>query len=400
MNKKILLLITIIILLILSILSILSIFLYRNYKIKTATIKVNLVDNLKIEVYSKVRLKDLIKNINGKLEKNFLIDTKKIGEQEIAFNYINEDNIKIPYQFIIEIVDTKPPIITSYKEYTIIKGTEDNVEKKLFCGDNYDNKPSCKIEGEYDINKVGEYKVKFIGKDSSNNISTKNITIKVKEKSNNINNNNITKTTNLEHIIKKHKNKKTKIGIDISHWQGNIDFKEVKKAGIEFVFIRVGSQKGIDGAYFIDKKFKENIEGFNKQNIPVGIYYYSYAKTKKDAKKEAKWVIKQIKKYDVDLPVVFDWENFSSYQEFNLSFYSLTEVAKTFLSEIEKAGYKGMLYSSKYYLEEIWYETKYPIWLAHYTEQTNYQGKYKVWQLCSNGKVPGVNELVDIDIMY
>ena len=76
-------------------------------------------------------------------------------------------------------------------------------------------------------------------------------------------------------------------------------------------------------------------------------------------------------------------------------------MANTFLSVIEKANYKGMLYSSKSYLENIWYKTKYDTWLAHYTENTDYEGKYKVWQLCNNGIVPGIDDnMVDINIMY
>ena len=98
--------------------------------------------------------------------------------------------------------------------------------------------------------------------------------------------------------------------------------------------------------------------------------------------------------------MVFDWENWSFYQEFNLSFYSISEIAKTYLNEMEKAGYEGMLYSSKYYLENVWFKQKYPVWLAHYTTKTNYQGEYKVWQMCSNGRVDGIYGDVDINIMY
>ena len=164
--------------------------------------------------------------------------------------------------------------------------------------------------------------------------------------------------------------------------------------------IRVGSEDK-DGNLFVDPKFEEYIKGFNEVKIPVGVYYYSYADSVEDAKKEAKFVLKQIKKYDIDLPVVFDWENWSNYREYNLSFHSLTNVAEAFLSTIEKEGYKGMLYSSKYYLENIWFKTDYDVWLAHYTKQTNYEGKYVMWQLCSNGKVDGINDnMVDIDILY
>ena len=75
-------------------------------------------------------------------------------------------------------------------------------------------------------------------------------------------------------------------------------------------------------------------------------------------------------------------------------------MAKEFNNEVKKEGYVGMLYSSKSYLENIWGEVNYPVWLAHYTNQTNYQGKYIVWQLCENGKVDGIEGKVDINIRY
>ena len=197
------------------------------------------------------------------------------------------------------------------------------------------------------------------------------------------------------------KTKNTKIGIDVSHWQGTIDYKKVKEQGVEFAFIRIGSQKGIDGKYYLDEKFKENIEGFTKQKIPVGVYFYSYAKNKEDAKKEAKWIIKQLKGYKISLPIVFDWENWYLYQDFNMSFYHLTEVANSFVKTIEKNNYQAMVYSSKNYLEKVWKKIDSKIWLAHYTERTDYQGEYSVWQMCDNGEIEGITEnTVDIDIMY
>ena len=83
-----------------------------------------------------------------------------------------------------------------------------------------------------------------------------------------------------------------------------------------------------------------------------------------------------------------------------MSFNKLSTTANTFIRQIEKSGYQGMIYSSKYYLENIWMGLNHKIWLAHYTEQTDYKGKYKVWQICNNGEVPGIENLTDIDIMY
>ena len=96
--------------------------------------------------------------------------------------------------------------------------------------------------------------------------------------------------------VSKYKDNNTKIGIDISLWQGDIDFKKLKEAGVEFVIIRVGYMKGTNGERVLDSKFKQNIENANKNKIPVGVYYFSYASSKKEAIKDAKWVLKQIKK--------------------------------------------------------------------------------------------------------
>ncbi len=401
MYKKVIIIFSIILFIIIS--SFVGVKLYRKWQIDHAVIKVELVDNLDIEVYSKVKLKDLIKSINGKLEKNFTIKPTKLGKKEITFNYTNEDNIKVPYTFNINIVDTTKPIISMINSYSLDVGEEVDLAHELFCGDNYDDKPKCTIEGTYDITTPGSYPVTFKATDSSGNTSSFDFTVYVKEKveSTNPSREEEPITTSFQDIIEKHKTSNTKIGIDVSHWQGDIDFKKIKASGVEFAFIRVGSEKGIDGKFYIDEKFKQNIKGFNKEKIPVGIYFYSYANSKEKAIEQAKWIIKQVKKYKIDLPIVFDWESWNMYQEFNLSFYHLTEMANAFIDTVEKAGYNGMLYSSKNYLENIWMDVKNPVWLAHYTEETNYKGNYKFWQLCSNGVVDGINDnMVDIDIMY
>ena len=74
--------------------------------------------------------------------------------------------------------------------------------------------------------------------------------------------------------------------------------------------------------------------------------------------------------------------------------------AKAFLDTMKKVGYDGLLYSSANYLNKVWYDIDYPVWLAHYAWETNYSGKYTYWQLCSNGKVPGISGNVDINIYY
>lgn len=375
---------------------------YINYKIENAE-KIVILHKDKIDVFENIKLKDLIKEINGELKENPKIKTTKTGKYKLKFKYyIPEEKITVPYEIEYEVVDSIPPIISMINSKTVTVGTKE-IESSLFCGDNYDSKPNCFIEGNYDLNTVGEYKLTYKGIDSSNNEVSKAFTLYVKPKTTggSTNNNTPRSNTYFTDIVKNYKTENTMIGLDVSHWQGNINFQKVKDAGVEFVYIRIGRGNGIGKEFVMDSKFKQNIEGFNSVGIPVGLYFYTYAASKKDAIKEAKWIVENIKDYKVDLEIAFDWENWSFYRDFNLSFYELTEVAKAFNKELTKHDYQGMLYSSKNYLENMWFEVDFPVWLAHYTKQTSYQGKYKVWQICDNGIVDGIpDNQVDINIMY
>jgi len=164
--------------------------------------------------------------------------------------------------------------------------------------------------------------------------------------------------------------------------------------------IRLGYQDGYNGTLTLDPYFKYNIENAKKQNLKIGVYFYSYAKTKEDAKKQASFVIHQLKDYEIDLPEVYDWESWTTFNSLNLSLYEFNQVAQSFLEEIEKNHFTPMLYSSKNYLEMVWSKQKDPVWLAHYTKNTTYEGNYKLWQLCSNGTIDGIKGYVDIDILY
>ena len=154
------------------------------------------------------------------------------------------------------------------------------------------------------------------------------------------------------------------------------------------------------GEYNLDTQFERNIIEANRVGIPVGIYFYSYASTPEESVNDALWVIEQLNGHKVDLPIAYDWEDWDDFNDYNVSFYGLTHTAEVFLDTVGIAGYDGLLYSSKTYLEKIWLDIDYEIWLAHYTSKTNYEGDYRFWQLCNNGRVEGITGDVDIDIMY
>ena len=397
-NKKIIIIICVILGVI--ILSIGGYFLYKYIEIKNAVVVVELKDNLDADFADTLRVSSFIKKINGKLVDDYYLDTDSLGKKKVNFQFINDDGIKIKYSYEINVVDKEAPLIWLGKSYNVVKGSVDNLLDKIMCGDNYDTNPVCVIEGEYDLDTVGSYNLFFKATDSSNNISEKKFTLNVNEPSNNKGNKGNKEVTEFSEIIKNYKNDNTEIGIDVSKWQGDIDFKKLKDAGVEFVIIRVGSSTGINGENFVDSKFIQNIENANSVGIPVGVYFYSYANSMERAINDAKWIIDVIKDYRVELPIAFDWENWRSFNKYELSFFGLTNIAKKFMDTVKDAGYEAMLYSSKTYLENIWMGMDYPVWLAHYTKNTNYTGDYSYWQLCSNGRVDGINGDVDIDIRY
>lgn len=374
---------------------------YQDYKeemrIKNAKIVVQLKNNLKIRYGEKVTVNDLIDNINGEVIGDYYLDTREIGKKKIEFKYINEEEITIPYTIEYEVVDDVPPIIWLNDTYSIKVGSKGNLEELIMSGDYYDDNPKREIIGNYDLNIIGNYKLTYRIVDKSGNETKKDFTLKVH---NNPSSYNVNKKSFFD-LKRKYKTDKTLIGLDVSKWQGKIDYNKVASSGIDFVMIKLGGTNGIGGEYYVDPKFKDNIEGFLEQGIPVGVYFYSYAKSIEDAKREAGFVLSQIKDYDITFPIAFDWENWSSFNKFNISFKTLSETANAFIKTLENDGYIGVLYSSKNYLEKIWNTMDNDVWLAHYTDKTDYKGDYVMWQLTSGGVIPGITEnTVDVDIMY
>ena len=399
-NKKLLITFLLII-----IIAIIAFIIYLNNRIVDDNSGFTIKSNLKTEVYTKTSLENYIDKIEGKILEKPKINNKKIGKQTLEFIYLNKDNKKRRGTFEIEIVDTEKPLVWVNNNYSTKVGTDIDLKDKIMCVDNYDNKPSCQINGEYDINTAGVYPLEFIAQDSSGNMFQKEFTLTVYEPVQTENNSNEIETSEPSYIdfndvLNNYKNENTEIGIDVSKWQGNIDFTKVKNAGATFVMIRVGSQNGVGGEYVLDKNFKQNIENALKNDLKVGIYFYSYADSEKEAKKQANWVIKQIKDYDIDLPIVFDFESFDAFNQMELSIFGLNEVANSFIETVDNAGYTGVLYGSKNYLNAIWKYHTSPVWLAHYTDQTNYEGDYFMWQMCDDGKIDGIEGYVDIDILY
>ena len=355
------------------------------------------IKNSNIDIYSDTKLSDII-DTNIKFN-DVLLNTNSIGDKIYNLKFkINKK--KYLYHIKYSVKDlTKPRILSSSDRYIPV-GKDVYLCDYIMYGDNYDNEPVCRVEGEYDLNKIGNYNIKYIVSDDAGNEEYFETILHVYEPSNDTKKSKKT-ITYFSDVVSKHKNDKTKIGIDVSRWQGDIDFKKVKEAGAEFVFIRIGVESKQGEVIGMDSKYKQNIKKAREAGLEVGVYLYSIALTKDVARSHAEWVVKALDGEKLELPIVFDWENFNKWNEYKFSFHDINSIADTFIETVKKAGYQGMLYSSKFYLENIW-ENKndYPVWLAHYTDETNYTGKYKIWQMCNDGVIDGINGDVDIDIMY
>ena len=395
MKKKIIIISSIVIVAIL----IISLIIYFNVRIVVDNSGFTLKDDLTVNVYSDVKVKDFIKDIDGKVVDNNKIETTELGK---VFIYLNSDNRKRKGTFEVEVKDLEEPLIWLSNSYSVRVGDDVNLEDEILCADNYDSNPSCKITGDYDLNTAGNYSLVYEAEDSSGNKKSVDFNLNVYEPRSITSGGSSSEVTytDFNDILEEHKNDDTLVGIDVSKWQGAIDFSKVKEAGAEFVIIRVGSQNGVGGEYVLDPYFKRNIGKALDNDLKVGIYFYSYADSKKEARKQAEWVIKQIKDYDITLPIAFDFESFSSFNNMNLSLYQLNEVAESYFSTLEDKGYDTMLYGSKNYLNAIWKYNTNKVWLAHYTDQTDYDKDYMMWQLCQDGVIDGINGYVDIDILY
>ena len=390
LNKK-----TIIIL----ILSLTALLLSILFYIIITTTGIILKPQLSCNFKDKVYLKDFILSLDGTLQNNYKIDTNTIGTKKLKIVYKNKYGFYKIKNFNIEIKDVTKPTILVNNEYIVEVGYDKNIEEEILCADDYDDNVECELNGSYNLDKEGIYPLTITAKDKSNNTTKKDFNLRVISKAPK---NEIKSQSYISYkdIYIKYKNNNTLIGIDISKWQEEIDFKKLKENNIEFVIIKIGGQPTKDSKEELDPFFKKNITNAQKEGLKVGIYFYSYAKNTKEAEEQAKFVINNIKDYKIDLPITFDWENWKSFNSFNISFNTLNNIAKTFIKEINNSGYKANLYSSEYYLENIWLKEDYKnIWLANYGK-VKYKGKYNMWQLCNDGKVEGIKTYVDIDILY
>ena len=202
--------------------------------------------------------------------------------------------------------------------------------------------------------------------------------------------------------------KKVLNGIDVSVYQGTIDWTKVSKSGVDFAMIRAGYRGyGDKGVLVEDSMFSKNVLGAKTNKIDIGIYFYTQAINVEEAKEEAKFVVNLIKKYGIDVkyPIAIDTElsPVGTGRADSISKEKRTEIVKAFCETIKQLGYKPMVYASKYWLYDnlnVQQISQYDTWLAHYTDKTDYKYSYTMWQYTSTGKVDGITGNVDKSYCY
>ena len=188
-------------------------------------------------------------------------------------------------------------------------------------------------------------------------------------------------------------------GIDVSKWQGDINWKKVASSGIDFVMIRSSY-----GSEHTDEMLKKNVEGCEKYGIDYGFYHYTYAKTADEAKQEAKYFLSRIKNFDPTYPVVLDIE-----EEYfkKMSRKQVTDIIAAFMTELENAGYYAAVYSYAIFFRDnvdMSRIEKYDIWVASWGDEEklndSYDGHYGMWQYSATGSVNGIDGEVDLNYAY
>lgn len=195
------------------------------------------------------------------------------------------------------------------------------------------------------------------------------------------------------------------VGIDISEHQGEIDWQQVKDAGVDFAFVRVGYRTYGGGLITIDSNLDANLEGASAVGIDLGVYFYSQAVNTDEAIEEADAVLDAIEGYNITYPVAFDWELVYTDQARTdaVSVETLADCCVAFCERVKSAGYTPMIYQNtsttmnKLDLPRV---KDYEFWLAEFSSFPSFYYEYDIWQYSAEGTVPGIGTAVDLNICF
>ncbi len=196
------------------------------------------------------------------------------------------------------------------------------------------------------------------------------------------------------------------VGIDVSKYQSEADWAEVRASGVGFVIVRLGFRGyGEEGTLTEDEKFRTHVEGALDAGLEVGVYFFSQAVTDAEALEEAQFVLERLKDYEITGPVVFDTEEIKDAEARTdgLSGEQFTENCIVFCGAVEAAGYRPMIYANMKWMAftlDLTRLTQYEKWYADYEAVPQCPYEFSMWQYTESGTVPGVEGNVDINVWF
>jgi len=192
------------------------------------------------------------------------------------------------------------------------------------------------------------------------------------------------------------------LGIDVSRWNGNINWQQVKNSGVSYVIIRSGYRGSTQGGLIEDTMFKTNIQGAINAGLKVGVYFVTQAVNEREAVEEASMVLSQVAGYRISYPIFLDVET-SGGRGDQIDKATRTAVCKAFCQTIANNGYTAGVYANKTWFRNYIDHGQlggYKIWLAHYVGSTDFGARHELWQYTSKGSIAGISGNVDLNLSY
>lgn len=345
--------------------------------------------------------REILENIiinEGNINIDTDLDTGSAGTYTVNIAAVDEYGNTSYDSYEVTVSDREAPFIFRSGEGTIIKrGTAFNINDHISYGDNMDPHPVLEVKGTVNTGRIGNYTIHASLTDASGNSVSWSFTVSVVNRIDEDEDDDYHYP--FDEFRKDYAGSSRMFGVDVSEWQDVIDFERLKNAGCEFVMMRIGYAH--NGELRLDQSFRDNIQGAKSVGLPAGIYYYSYDKSEEELLSSLRQIFAELGDTQLELPIVFDWERFSDYQDYGMSFAMLNHLYDVFEEEVKAHGYVPMLYGSKYYLEKVWRKRDVrTVWLAHYVNSSSYQEPYLMWQVSDRGMIDGIDTYVDFDIMF
>ena len=198
---------------------------------------------------------------------------------------------------------------------------------------------------------------------------------------------------------------RTMVGVDVSEFQGDVDWQAVKAAGVEYAMIRVGWRGYISGDLGEDETFAANLQGARDAGLLTGVYFFSQATSVAEAEEEAAFVLERIKGYDLAFPVAYDFELLldDEARTTGMTGEQMTDCAVAFCEAVEAAGYKPCVYFYKslaYHYYDLSRLASYDLWLSEPTDLPDFYYHFSMWQYDVEGELSGVDGTVDLNLCF